>query len=111
MAGAWPCRGQAPKEVCTSWEPGRRTYELPVEAHTLSVEVLEAPEGRLWEATWRHPHSDDPNLHMVNEVAVGEVDGEVTTSLVIRTVWARPQVSVPRFDMRAPRLTSSAVCR
>lgn len=104
VAGAWPCRGRAPREVCTSWEPGRRTYELPVTGHTLDVEVREAPDGRLWEASWRHPHVDDPDLHMVNDVTVAELDGHVSASLVIRTVWARPRLAMPRFSMRAPRL-------
>jgi hypothetical protein len=41
---------------------------------------------------------------MVNEVTVAELDGVVSASLVIRTEWVRPQVSMPRFSMRAPRL-------
>lgn len=41
---------------------------------------------------------------MVNDITVAESDSSVTASLVIRTVWDRPQVASPRFGMAAPRL-------
>jgi hypothetical protein len=88
-AGQWFCRGQAPDEVRTSWEPGRRSYPLPEDSHTLEVEVLESEEGRLWHGAWRHPHADDPDLHLVSDVELGVVGNAVSLSLVIRAVWAR----------------------
>jgi hypothetical protein len=116
VAGAWPCRGQA-KENCVSWEPGRRSFEVETDffgapvKHDLTVEVSQTDDGRLWETSWRHPHADDENLLMVNDVTVAELGGEVTASLVIRTVWARPQVSMPRFSMRAPRLARDLLAK
>ena len=107
--GRWFCRGQAPEEVCTSWEPGRRSYPMPEDGHTLEVEVLESDEGRLWHGSWRHPHADDPDLHLVSDVEVGVVGDAVTLSLVIRAGWARAKVAPPRFDMRAPRLARTIV--
>jgi hypothetical protein len=110
-AGNWFCRGQAPDEVCTSWEPGRRSYPLPEDGHALEVEVLESEEGRLWHGAWRHPHADDPDLHLVSDVEVGVVGDAVSLSLVIRAVWARAKVAPPRFDMRASRLARTIVER
>jgi hypothetical protein len=111
-AGSWFCRGQAPAEVRTSWEVGRRSYPLPVEGHTLEVEVFESDEGRLWQGTWRHPHAQDSDLHLISDAEVGVTKaGTVTLSLVIRVVWARPKVAPPRFDMRAPRLARDVVER
>jgi hypothetical protein len=110
VAGTWPCRGAA-TDNCVSWKPGRRTFDIETEffgapvKNNITVEVSQTDRGRLWETTWRHPHADDEDLLMVNEVTVAELDDAVSASLVIRTEWARPQVSMPRFSMRAPRLT------
>lgn len=52
-AAGWFCRGRAPNEFRTSWQPGRRSYEVPQRDHTLEVEVFDSAEGRLWQGTWR----------------------------------------------------------
>ncbi len=111
-AGSWFARGAAPEEVRSSWEPGRRSYSLPTAGHTLDIEAFESEEGRLWQGTWRHPHSDDGDLHLVSDVEVGVTpDDAVTLSIVIRVVWARAKVAPPRFEMRAPRLAGDIVQR
>lgn len=79
--------------------------------HHLTVEGVHSPEGRLWDVLWKHPHSDDEDLMMVNNVTVAEVNGAVTASLVIGTSWVRPQVSMPRYSMRAPGLTAKLLNR
>jgi hypothetical protein len=111
IAAGWFARGQAPVEIYTDWTQGRRSYRLPDDGHMLEVEVFESGAGRLWQGTWRHPHSSDHNLHMVSDVEIGIIGEAVTMSLVIRAVWARAKVAPPRFDMRAPRLPRTVVER
>lgn len=103
-AGRWFARGAAPPEVRTSWTPGRRTYQLPGAGHALEIEVLSSEAGLLWHGAWRHPHADDPDLHLVSDVEVASTDDHVSLSLVIRAMWARDKIAPPRFDMRSPRL-------
>lgn len=109
VAAGWFARGRAPADVRADWTVGRRSHALPDDGHSLEVEVFESEAGRLWQGTWRHPHSDDADLHLVSDVEIGVIGNDVTLSLVIRAVWARAKVAPPRFDMRAPRLASTVV--
>lgn len=109
LAGGWFCRGQAPEEVRTSWEPGRRSFALPEPRHSLEIEVLPSDLGVLWHGAWRHPYADDQDLYVLSDVEIGVVGSSVTMYLVLRVGWARAKVAPPRFDMRAPRLAGSAV--
>jgi hypothetical protein len=111
VAADWFARGRAPAEVRTDWTSGRRAYELGATNNTLAIEVFASQAGRLWEGTWRHPHAEDPDLHLVSDVSVCEADDHVTFSLVIRAVWAKAKVSPPRFSMRCPRLVRDVLSR
>lgn len=111
VACRWFARGKAPAEIRGDWTPGRRQYPLPEEGHTLEVEVFASDEGRLWQGTWRHPHRDDRDLHVVSDVEVGDDAGRVTLSLVIRVMWARAKVAPPKYNMAGPRLPRTIVER
>src|SRR5450755_3851223 len=91
-AGGWICRGGAPEDVRTSWEPGRRSYPLPAEGHTLDVEVLASEEGTLWHAAWRHPHADNPDLHVLSDVEIGQAQRTLTFYMVIRAASASSRI-------------------
>jgi hypothetical protein len=111
LAGDWFCRGQAPEEVRTSWEQGRRSYALPEPNHSLEIEVLPSDMGVLWHGAWRHPYAGDSDLYVLSDVEIGVVDSSVTMYLVLRVGWARAKVAPPRFAMRAPRLAGTVVKR
>jgi len=115
-ASEWPCRG-AVRDHCPDWMPGTTTFEIetnffgrPVN-NQFTVEGIESPEGRLWDLTWTQPHADDPGLLLVTNVTVAEKAEKVRASLVMGTTWLRPQVSMPRFSMRAPRLATTLLNR
>lgn len=111
FVGGWIARGRAPEELRTSWEPGRRSYELPEHGHSLEVEVVTSDLGRLWHGAWRHPHADDLRLYVLADVEIGVIEDTVTLYLVLRVGWAQAMVAPPRFEMRAPRLAREAVGR
>jgi hypothetical protein len=117
VAGSWPCRGAAPPELRTRLDKDRKEYDVQTptfdgtgtEDHKLAVEFFPSADGRLWEMTWTHVHADDSDLLVVSEVTVCEWKGDLTASVIIRTRWRTPQVSVPRFSFRAPGLTQRLV--
>jgi hypothetical protein len=104
IVGRWFAQGRAPKAVCDSWEVEQQSFELPQPGHTLDVEVATGPSGRLWQGTWRHPFSEDPSVHIVADVRIGEADESVSAAVTLRTVRMREQMADSSQPLRAPRL-------
>lgn len=110
-AGAWISRGDAPEEVRTSWEPGRRSYPLPTAGQTLEVEVLPSDEGTLWHAAWQHPYGNRDDLRVLADVEIGHTADRLSFYMVLRAASVGSMIAPQRFDLRAPRLPRDLITR